>query len=113
MEAKATVMKPPQIKEAWLKACQENIALDMLNYPLVIVQAQAEISFKVGKTAGVAESLLPALKAIDDSRKAGIREVVEWFVKEINPKYISFDGKSYYTFGDRKMQAKLKEWGIE
>ena len=63
---------------------------------------QAEISFKIGKTAGVAESLIPAVKAIDASRKAGIKEVMDW-IEEF---------PSVYKPSPEAMHAKLIEWGI-
>ena len=76
MKAKDTVMsseKWDDIYSKWLEY-PGGTAGDLANK---MNEAQAEISFKVGKTAGVVESLIPALKAIEASRKAGRKEVIE------------------------------------
>ncbi len=94
MEAKDTVIKlfgKYLVNEAGFKST--------LRVDQDVAKAQAEISFKIGKTAGVAESLIPALKAIEASRKAGRREVMEW---------MQLEGHTADDF-----EAKLKEWGIE
>ena len=96
MKAKDTVMTYKQRAE-----CSHNPTQELRE--VAMCEAQAEISFKIGKTAGVAESLRPALKAIDDSRKAGIREVVEW-LREHN-------GRPDHILDE--WQAQLKEWGIK
>lgn len=71
---------------------------------------QAEISFKIGKTEGVAESLLPALKAIEKSRKAGQREMVEWIEKHaLREKAILGDNRILLA---ADWEDQLKEWGI-
>ena len=93
MEAKDTVMSLEQLNEIpdW----------DSLELTPVL-EAQAEISFKVGKTAGVAESLQPALKAIEESRKAGIGEVVDWV--ELHPNVPFYRPKEW--------EAQKRNWGI-
>ena len=63
---------------------------------------QTLFSFKVGKTAGVAESLMPSLKAIEASRKAGRREVVEW----IHTWHRDVEDMIEW-------QAQLKDWDIK
>ncbi len=74
MEAKDTVMSKSRATY-WDSSVLEE---DRVLVPYSKVKEQAEISFKIGKTAGVAEGLRPALKAIEESRKAGMREVVEF-----------------------------------
>ena len=75
-------------------------------------EAQAEISFKIGKTAGVAESLIPALKAIEASRKAGRMEVVEVIGDRIK------HTKSAHKFNETSLcfacryEAQLNKWRI-
>ena len=77
------------------------------------IERQAEISFKIGKTAGVAESLLPAVKAIEESRKAGIREVLDWEEEHNVIGYV-------YDTDDPEVEKQnmidhanqLKEWGL-
>ena len=109
MKAEDTVMNPRQIQDeftswaAFTEKYQENGAWQ-------VAKAQAEISFKIGKTAGVAESLIPSLKAIEASRKAGIKEVVEW-VKTHS--FESEGNKWAVSLWDKEWQAKVKEWGIE
>ena len=78
------------------------------------LELQARISFKVGKTAGVAESLKPTLKAIDASRKAGRKEVVEWAEQPCKEHYHGIQT----TYLKRKYceecwSAQLKDWGIK
>lgn len=103
-----------------------------------IREEQAEISFKVGKTLGVAESLMPATKAIEASRKAGYEEGVKkasYFlpskareikqagirevVGEVNHLWKPSHHNLCYGVIDPhpdciccKWQAKLKEWGM-
>ena len=79
MEAKDTVMKHEQLDNI-PKIKSQPYSIDIYGLEAV-AKTQAEISFKIGKTAGVAESLLPALKAIEESRKAGMGEVVRWIEK--------------------------------
>ena len=76
MGAKDTVMSPEEIEEVSSMSRYDKYSFRK------VAEAQAEISFKVGKTEGVAESLLPALKAIEDSRKAGQKEERDsWLLK--------------------------------
>ena len=109
MEAKDTVMSKGKLLDKFGVALNENI-LNRDERLGVVAKAQAEISFKVGKTAGVAESLIPAVKAIEDSRKAGIREAVEWMKKQRTTPL----GKDYYGYyiWEAQLEAKLKEWGL-
>ena len=74
------------------------------------LQSQAKISFKIGKTAGVAESLIPSLKAIEASHKEGIREVVEWIERHCE----SDDNNpiEFSIFPEKSWQAQKKTWGI-
>jgi len=117
MEAKDTVMVDEQLKDLQ----DEGLVYpgDVIILQRDTAQVQAEISFKVGKTLGVAESLQPALKAIENSRKAGIREVVDWVDGCISTgDCFQEDGSVAYRAGDIVMtkvlwQAQLKEWGIE
>ena len=111
MKAEDTVIKDEDIKDLWIPCetchrepfwksldgapeCMECIAFKHR-------ERQAEISFKIGKTAGVAESLNPTLKAIVASRSEGIKEVVAWVIDNYD------DG----LFLD-ELQVKCKEWGI-
>ena len=99
-----------------------------------LMKAQAEISFKIGKTAGVAESLIPSLKAIDASRKAGAREERDSWLLKTDPEkardaftkdiieraraqairevveWIQYHLPDY-EFGD-EWHSKLEEWGV-
>ena len=69
-----------------------------------ILEAQAEVSFRIGKTLSVAETMELSLKAMEDMKKAGLKEVVDWVEKH----------KPFMAFHcDKDWQAKLKEWGIE
>ena len=78
-----------------------------------LLRRQAEISFKAGQES-VREEWNDAMDlGLREAYKAGMKEVVEFCNKEINPQYISFDGKRYFTFMDKVWQAQLKEWGIE
>ena len=92
MEAKDTVMTDKQIarvleQQPMFKGKNLEDAIDKGDR--LITKAQAEISFK-----------------------AGMEKVVRFCNKEINPKYVSFDGKHYYTFSDKRWRAKLKQWGL-
>ena len=77
-----------------------------------VANEQAEISFKLGKTAGVAESLIPALKGIEASRKAGRREVVEWIEAHTCGERLKIITK-FLAISELDWQSKLKEWEIE
>ena len=66
-------------------------------------EEQAEISFKAGKTLGVAESLKPALKAIEDSRKAGIKEVFDFL----------HENSAGIMMNEYALEAQLKKWGLK
>lgn len=126
MEAKDTVIKNEDIQELYIPCetchiepfwrtgndkdvieCMECIALKHR-------EAQAEISFKVGKTLGVVETMKLSLKAMEDMKKAGIKEVVEWG----NEICTYFDHSFPYIKGrlrrncDKCLQAKKREWGI-
>ncbi len=102
LEAKDTVMSKEQLNVYWSLVSGSS---DVRR----AIEAQAEISFKIGKTAGVAESLIPSIKAIEASRKEGRREVVEelglhcylWH-DENNKQHICIDMDTW--------QVKLKEW---
>ncbi len=122
MEAKDTVMKDP-IKRSY-RGILTKPEKRLERWDIEgLLEAQAEISFKIGKTAGVAESLIPSLKAIEASRKAGIKEVVEWIPELIQTikdamweddwgvKGVIYEGP-LDALVKRKVKAKLKEWGI-
>ena len=73
----------------------------------------AEISFKVGKTLGVAESLIPATKAIEASRKAGIMEVVEWIESQRVAGFTLIEGMGKgIPLSETKLKAQKKRWGL-
>ena len=99
IKAKDTVLPYLQVSN--------QIPITLLEF-IAKLEAQAEISFKVGKTAGVAESLIPSLKAIEASRKAGMKEVVEWIGAERH----SIGRSEQHYINEYRWQAKLKDWGI-
>ena len=111
MEAKDTVMTEDDLCRL---ICSEHRAntlegknCDGLDCNQCQLGKQAQISFKVGKTAGVAESLIISLKAIEASRKAGIGEVVEWL------KDSRANGDFVLDFESDWWLNRLKEWGID
>ncbi len=77
-----------------------------------LVEIQAEISFKVGKTAGVAESLIPALKAIEESHKAGQRERAKWMKGKLN-EITCMDDNTEINRAVTSLIFELKEWEVE
>ena len=100
MNWKDTVME----RKERVKAAQyDSMSDDLPDWAIRALKAQAEISFKVGKTAGVAESLIPSLKAIEASRKAGI---VGWI--EGNSDLEKCDPETVMA----EWQVQKKEWGI-
>ncbi len=104
MEAKDTVMTPQQIKELKSKKwCSPARNYDYTVEELMVAEAQAEVSFKAGYEQAKKEDLITTNDLVADSRKAGIKEVVEW-IKNHNaqPDEILDD-----------WQAQLKVWGIE
>ena len=119
MEAKDTVMRDAQIARAFDCPGDELIPSDWDLHSRDdlrdVARTQAEISFKLGKTAGVAESLLPAVKAIEKSRREGIKLVVEW-IKKYEDKTVLIDDKdnpvASYFFEEGDLKAKLKEWEV-
>lgn len=83
-----------------------------------IAEAQAEVSFKAGmkESADQYEKWIQKT-VIPESKKAGIREVVEC-VKEIDRAdkklpILNVDGTDYTVLLCKDWQAKLKEWGID
>jgi len=87
-----------------------------------IAKAQAEISFKAGKSEGHREALDDAWDKVmgakksgfDEGRQEGIREVVEW-IKSLKHRDRTSSAGKYYFFPEiewGKWQAKLKKWGI-
>lgn len=106
MKAKDTVMDYWDVKNLLPERIVDEMwgeGIDVCGTFEIICEAQAEISFKIGKTAGVAESLIPATKAVEASRKAGIKEVAEIVSKHIGMGEID----ALYW------QSKLKEWEYE
>ena len=108
-----TVIKPDELGLAIIKHPE-------LPMGQAIAIEQAEISFKIGKTAGVAESLIPSVNAIKDSYKAGINEVVKW-IEEHKYKTRYLEGDIMVSVEDWQTQLKdwfkdnpelLKEWGL-
>lgn len=79
-----------------------------------VAQAQAEISFKIAKTLGVAETMKFSLKAMEDMKKAGIKEVVEWIGE--NTQNIYHNDTRHIkclALNIPEWQAKLQEWGYD
>ncbi len=75
-----------------------------------LLKDQAEVSFKLGKTLGVAETMKPALKAMEDMKKAAIKEVVEYIEQEKSTAYI-FEGEyAYGTKIDNQLFLDLDDW---
>ena len=110
MEAKDTVMSPQEISKVRRQWASGQIVGGSPENDLI--KAQAEISFKVGKTAGVAESLISSLKAIGASRKAGIKEVMDW-IKGNHVLGVGDDGLYWQCYiSEQEWEAKLKEWGL-
>lgn len=109
MEAKDTVIED---KDSDLIKCPNCQAQFVILYHR-IREDQAEISFKIGKTLGVAESLKPALKAIEDSRKAGIKEAMGW-IHSPCPHTGGLEEEQIYVEDCPKCcKAQLKKWGIK
>jgi len=88
------------------------------------LKAQAEVSFKAGVEQGielVIEDVISGGKGqrlqkklekfIEDARKAGMREVVEWLVENTEP-FLDANGFQHLRIKNSKWQAQLKEWGI-
>lgn len=105
MEAKDTVMHLDDIDEGRMP--------DSYGSLRKALKKQAEISFKAGKQEGIRLTAV----ALDESKKAGIREVVEWIEDNAGldaPKLIDKlnTGSTFIPIGTEKWQAKLKEWGI-
>ena len=84
------------------------------------VEKQGEISFKAGyeegRLYGKSESLLSKASIdlmVADSKKAGIKEVVEWI--ETHHEQVIMGSFSLYQWSIvvDEWQAKLKEWGIK
>jgi len=108
MEAKDTVMSDGQI----LQVLDELIASPVIikSPERAIAKAQAEISFKAGQE-DIREEMVEAVNvaqrnSIKVGKQAGIREVMEFYSSmgfaQIDSSYVK-----------KKLQAKLKEWGIE
>ena len=109
MKDRDTVMSKEQRNEVYDTGSFKTVGDERLAF----FEAQAEISFKIGKTAGVAESLIPAIKAIEASRKEGIREVVEWLGKQsVQAGMEGCEQYRVWQLKESEWQAKLKEWGI-
>ncbi len=101
MEAKKTIMNDSTKRQ--FRTITDKPSRDYSRWDIEgMLALQAEISFKVGKTAGVAESLIPSLKAIEASRKAGQEEVVEWI--KLHPNVPFYDTDEW--------QSQLKKWGL-
>ena len=82
MKAEDTVIKSDELGLAIIKHPE-------LPMGQAIAIEQAKISFKIGKTEGVAESLIPSLKAIEDSRKAGAKEERERIFNELEGSFVT------------------------
>ena len=121
MEAKDTVMKIAElldIEEAVEDAVFSGQETD--TKPVAIAKAQAESSFKAGREEGfiLAKVTDPVLSSkaeheelnrrakvfLEDVRKAGMREVVEWIEK-----YKWLQEEILFS---EEWQAQLKEWGL-
>ena len=119
MKAEDTVMNHRQIIDlivAWRKKSLKTEppkTVDVADLVISTAEVQAEISFKVGKTAGLAETLIPAAKAIEASRQAGRKEVVD--LMTIACANGNTEKQRLTSLCDlmRKYEAKPKEWGIK
>ena len=92
--------------------CEDGTLVDtnLSHVMKTVAEAQAEISFKVGCQEGWdmakkeletnPEILRIAREELEEAKKAGIKEVVEWMME------------NYPEVCDNHLEAKLKEWGI-
>ena len=117
MEAKDTVMPRVQVNKTWKDMGQSSEIPAFANYgpghpTYKLLKAQAEISFG----AGYRENEKHEGWCREVEYKRGLKEVVEWFYSN------GYSGGSIkYTEGTKarfdpdwkKLQNKLKEWGIE
>ena len=109
MEAKDTVIKP---KQADMIRCCNCGSEFVILYDKMRLE-QAEISFKAGK-----ESLAEGISEImEQSKQAGIKEVVEWMKSKMELTRCDPDTMAYfndYVWVDYdEWKAQLKEWGIK
>jgi len=121
MEAKDTILAEEQWREIFDKEIRLNTAYHACRK---CIKAQAEISFKAGmverqketekRIKDLQETCSQWERLSADSRKVGIREVVEWVKKEII--IVASDGVLFIrhdqTLVKQKWQAKLKEWQV-
>jgi len=101
MKAEDTVIKSDELGLAIIKHPE-------LPMGQAIAIEQAKISFKIGKTEGVAESLIPSLKAIEDSRKAGAKEERERIIARTEVKMARVYGKDLNTGKRALLRYELK-----
>ena len=123
MEAKDTVIKPDELGQAIIKHPK-------LPMGQAIAIEQAEISFKAGEEEEYRKWVKAFMRAgiliaeadtvgvaVEETKRAGIREVVEWVDKCFELKQLPSmpDHTFYYELHVLcdVWQAKLKEWGIE
>lgn len=136
MEAKETVMSTKRINEVYLRGYLTRRGVYKQREGLkALVYEQAEITAPIFFKAGIKEGeqrlaeriSYPHWQEIQDSKQAGIKEVVEW-TDEIcpghcqrNPKGSSMFGEIVFYSNGRRLkkrdclicwQAQKKEWGI-
>jgi len=109
MEAKATVMREKEIDKVFTRHLNSHPhhQWDSLGMFMAMAEAQAEISFKAGWNKRDKWLSPDETDRLEEARKAGIREVVE-FLEKFNPS-ITLNQVRATNF----WQAKLKEWGLK
>ena len=107
MEAKDTVMNSSELRLLCVKAYKDAtgevvspFAIDM-TCPVIIAQAQAEITFKEGYNKAVKDAVEPIENAFKGGKRAGIREVVEWLKDRLE----GGDFMAYFLEQDFKAQG--------
>ena len=110
MNWEATLMSDEQIEA--IQVTNQGGNVDDLN----IAKAQAEVSFKAGEEQGIKTTLIAYESTcetlIQQAKKAGIKEVVEW-IQEYSHLHYGSNQEELLFMPKNNWQFKLREWGIK
>ena len=111
MKYEDTVMNPQQFADALGNALGKKQSKTV---ELILLEAQAEISFKAGKEQGYVEGCFGIIEETQKAHRAGIEEVVEWVEEQmLIVGYNMTTGQDIGMISRNQWQVFKKKRGIE